>query len=734
MANARQARFHPRAFRTFGLSAAAGLLAVTGVTRVAAAQDVMALQARLAAEDARTSNADSLRILTGALDSPDSDVRASGARALGRFERIEFIDVLAAHVGDPSPRVREEVFNALAQIAHGQRRGASARVVEQVRDLLVPALSRERDPAVRGTIARSLGRIAGADSSGERIRQALAGLRHAGGLLASPAHVDDADPTELFGVLHASYNLARTTRPPPNRPTHVPDAVDLHLLRYGRGGAAKRASDDAAVRIRRLTMLTLNAAVVRADSTAALALADPDVQMRRLAVLAAPNVVDAGARRRLLVRALADSHFLVRMEAVRAWRRFLPSDCRPVAAAAHDAAPHVALAAIDALGGCEPSDEVRSVLASLVRPAPRQADRVSGRASWHTHAHAVVSLARVDAPAARQIVRDAVAHPIWQVRMYAARAAAVLRDTAVLWRLSDDAKGGVREAAIQGLSTVVGHAADSIFVQALASSEYHVVLAAANALRGTRAPGVVLPALLRTLVRLTSTGEDNSRDPRAAVLQRIGELGDRSSESVVERYLTDFDPAIAQQAAEIVTRWTGRSVAPAAVRIERVSSELARVATGSPIDLRITMAAASGGGRFVVRLRTEAAPATAQRLIELAERGYYDGLSFHRVEPAFVIQGGSPGATEYIGNSPFMRDEVDLASHVYGTVGISTRGRDTGDAQIFVNLADNFRLDHDYTVAGTVTEGMSVVDGILEGDVIERVTVTSYGAPEGRPR
>jgi len=88
-----------------------------------------------------------------------------------------------------------------------------------------------------------------------------------------------------------------------------------------------------------------------------------------------------------------------------------------------------------------------------------------------------------------------------------------------------------------------------------------------------------------------------------------------------------------------------------------------------------------------------------------------------------VIQGGSPSATEYVGDGPFMRDEVGLRSHRRGTLGISTRGRDTGDAQLFVNLIDNFRLDHDYTVFGEIIEGHTVAEGVLEGDVIERIDV-----------
>ncbi len=56
--------------------------------------------------------------------------------------------------------------------------------------------------------------------------------------------------------------------------------------------------------------------------------------------------------------------------------------------------------------------------------------------------------------------------------------------------------------------------------------------------------------------------------------------------------------------------------------------------------------------------------------------------------------------------------------HWRGTVGLSTRGHDTGDGQIFINLVDNVRLDHDYTVYATVVAGMDVVDSLLEGDVI----------------
>jgi peptidyl-prolyl cis-trans isomerase B (cyclophilin B) len=128
-------------------------------------------------------------------------------------------------------------------------------------------------------------------------------------------------------------------------------------------------------------------------------------------------------------------------------------------------------------------------------------------------------------------------------------------------------------------------------------------------------------------------------------------------------------------------------------------------------------------GTFELVLFTAQAPATVLRFARLAESGYYNGLTFHRVVPNFVIQGGSPGANEYIGDASFMRDEVGTWPHVRGAVGISTRGHDTGDAQIFVDLVDNPRLDHQYTVFAQVLNGIDVVDRVLEGDVIERIEI-----------
>ena len=125
----------------------------------------------------------------------------------------------------------------------------------------------------------------------------------------------------------------------------------------------------------------------------------------------------------------------------------------------------------------------------------------------------------------------------------------------------------------------------------------------------------------------------------------------------------------------------------------------------------------------MVRLRGDVAPIMAARILQLADSGYFNGGTWHRVLHDFVIQGAAHGDNEYVGNARFFRDELGNVAHVRGTVAMSTRGHDSGDAQWFINLRDNLRLGRDYTVFAEVTSGMDVVDAVLEGDVIDRVEI-----------
>jgi peptidyl-prolyl cis-trans isomerase B (cyclophilin B) len=122
-------------------------------------------------------------------------------------------------------------------------------------------------------------------------------------------------------------------------------------------------------------------------------------------------------------------------------------------------------------------------------------------------------------------------------------------------------------------------------------------------------------------------------------------------------------------------------------------------------------------GRFEVALLTLEAPATVMRFVELAESGYYNGLTFDRIAPNAIVQGGRRLGDE----ARFPHAEVGTWPNVRGVVGLSMP--DTNDGQFYVNLVDNPRFDHEYTVFAQILNGADVVDELLEGDVIESITI-----------
>jgi cyclophilin family peptidyl-prolyl cis-trans isomerase/HEAT repeat protein len=660
--------------------------------------DTARLQRLLVAEDARGTGADGLTPLLEGLQSSDTMLRRVAVRGVGRLQRPDLARQLAVRLTDPVAAIRAEAGNAIAQsVSRASRRaGDSGQVdVRWGAAVLAGALGAERDARVADALAEALGRLPFGDRPAARSAESAILARGGAG----------------FGVVHGLYWLAV------NRGTTGGlSAAAITLLR----GAA-RPPTDATVRQVAILALTpisgLDSAVVFA------ARSDPDEQVRRLA-LAGVGALSPAARATVVHAALADKSPIVRIAAVAAARMGSPRpDCAPLVAATTDPHPYVALAAIDALGSpCADSAAAAMTLLRILDESPNPAEE----RNWQLKAHALVALARIDAARAREPLMSRRASPRSQSRAYAARTAVFVGDTSLLLRLARDTDNNVREAAIAGLSGLIKHAADTVFVAGLTSSGYQVVLASANALAGSRFPAA-LSALLDAFDRLSGERRENARDPRVAVLKLISAMGSSANAARLRPYLADFDTTIATSVAAALSKWTDTAVAVRPVPLPIHAEPLARIFLARNVQLKVTMAASSGGGTFTVHLFTDEAPATAARIIRLAREHYYDGHVFQRVEPNFVVQGGGPDASEYVGDAAFMRDEVAWHSHFRGTLGISTRGRDTGDAQWFFNLVDNTRLDHDYTVFGQVATGLNVVERILEGDVIGRVEV--LGAP-----
>lgn len=129
-------------------------------------------------------------------------------------------------------------------------------------------------------------------------------------------------------------------------------------------------------------------------------------------------------------------------------------------------------------------------------------------------------------------------------------------------------------------------------------------------------------------------------------------------------------------------------------------------------------------GDIVFAFYPEDAPRHAASFMKLARAGFYDGLTFHRVEPGFVIQGGCPEGTGTGGPGYRLDAEFNERPHVKGTVAMA-RASDPNSAgsQFYITLDDAHFLDRQYTVFGQVVEGQDVVDAVRKGDVMEKVTI-----------
>ncbi|MFY9821534.1 MAG: peptidylprolyl isomerase, partial [Thermoanaerobaculia bacterium] len=126
-------------------------------------------------------------------------------------------------------------------------------------------------------------------------------------------------------------------------------------------------------------------------------------------------------------------------------------------------------------------------------------------------------------------------------------------------------------------------------------------------------------------------------------------------------------------------------------------------------------------GTITVRLACPEAPLTCLNFLQLAAQGYFDGLTFHRVVPDFVIQGGDPKGDGSGGPGYSIRDEINRLRYGRGAVGMALAGPDTGGSQFFIALSPQPHLDGGYTVFGQVVAGDAVLDQIRLGERIEKV-------------
>ncbi len=129
-------------------------------------------------------------------------------------------------------------------------------------------------------------------------------------------------------------------------------------------------------------------------------------------------------------------------------------------------------------------------------------------------------------------------------------------------------------------------------------------------------------------------------------------------------------------------------------------------------------------GTIKLQLLPKVAPNTVNAFVFLAREGYYDGLTFHRVLEGFVIQGGDPTGTGSGGPGYSLKPEFNATKHITGTLAMARSDAvDSAGSQFYITKSAQPGLDGQYTVFGQTIEGMDVVNKIVQGDVMQKVTI-----------
>src|SRR5262249_5286971 len=222
---------------------------------------------------------------------------------------------------------------------------------------------------------------------------------------------------------------------------------------------------------------------------------------------------------------------------------------------------------------------------------------------------------------------------------------------------------------------------------------------------------------------------DSIHSARAAALAALQQYGTAAVLPVLNSALADKDWAVRVRAAEIIKQLDpSRPPAEIEAAIRPAPTTVAAGGYSAPRLVAPTVSTQAfvdtDRGLIQIELAMNEAPLTVENFVTLARKGYFNGLSFHRVVPDFVIQDGDPRGDGEGGPGYTIRDELNQLPYLRGTVGMALDPwRDTGGSQYFITHSPQPHLDARYTVFGRVVAGMDVVDKIQQWDVIRSVKI-----------
>jgi HEAT repeat protein/cyclophilin family peptidyl-prolyl cis-trans isomerase len=621
------------------------------------------------------------------LGDDEARVRRRAALAIGRVGLRDGIDPLVALLGDSDPEVRYMAAFGLGLI------GDKAAVPP-----LVTALA-DVSSIVQGGAAEALGLI-GDVSAADAVGRLASQIVESGALAQPPA--DDADarrdlPASAFQL--AIYALVRL-KAYDQLASAVLDASGQPKVRWWPVAYAFQRIDD------------------KRALGALLALAkDAHPYTRAFAAKGLGGVKDPSAVPTLL-GLLASGDPPVLIESVRALGRIADSSAAPALLKlieAKDTIPYARVEAVEALAGVRAPGVSDLLLDSFTDANPA------------IRAAALKSAAALDPEQFVAVLSGLDPDPVWSVRAAMASTLGTLPPDVGLPRLNTmlgDQDRRVIPAVLEALVKLRAPNAAAVLLERLKDEDPAVRSAAAVGLGEIKPPNGE-----QALADAYQLGQrDTSYSARTAALAALAKYGAAAAAPALKTALADKDWAVRLRAAMLLKELdpasagdVDRQIRPAPTTAEAGTYEAPHL-TNPPVSTAAYLD--TDRGTIEIELAVLDAPLTVENFVTLARKGFFDGLSVHRVVPDFVIQGGDPRGDGEGGPGYTIRDELSGRPYLRGTVGMALDlWRDTGGSQFFITHSPQPHLDAKYTVFGRVIAGMDVVDRIQQGDIIRRIRV-----------
>jgi cyclophilin family peptidyl-prolyl cis-trans isomerase/HEAT repeat protein len=598
-------------------------------------------------------------------------------------------------------------------------------------DLLIPALSDSAVP-VQASAAFALGLL----KSVRAVDPLLTLVRSVPPAAQGPREMEAVTALAKIGGPEGAAAIRTILESAPLGQTAVPPAVSTALLEAWRLGARAPIpqlvgfAENADETVRAHALYSLGR--LHSASAGAQLLRGLNDQSEEVRAIAARSLTATLADSSGLVRSavaarlrplVSDDNTGVRINALRALSSFRrDSTLAPgVVSALTDQTVGVVVQAettLGALGGSAAIEALRRQLASAVFGVRRQA---------------ILGLAEADSDAGNSAAASVAASGEWRWRSVATEAYAITKNWSRLEALLADPDGRVVAAALGGLARIVPDNDTALAGRArtlLTHADPAVRSVAADAL--ARSPSVDdIDRLIAAYRRAENDPFDDARLSAVSALAAIADGGAAPRVRVVQAFVSGIprpdDYLVRRLAAarlsEAADAW-GTGAAPLttgktdADYRDIVRRYLLPSAMGQP-DPLVTIE--TDRGTLTIELLPVQAPLTVAAFLALVDRRYFDGQTWHRVVPNFVVQAGDPRGDGWGGPGTLLRDEINPLHYTTGSVGMALSGPDTGGSQFFITYSNQPHLDGTYTIFGRLSGDARVLQSLAQGDRIRSI-------------